>query len=122
MHTCHSPYMSFNLLALQDGSSATVLSHQTLGSIYADNRIELLESLVGVHYILKIVCRKQKSAFGTTVERTTTMNSVKHFRRSWSGSDRNKRPGMRERHSLKYRKAVKLEDVTLWWSFSPLWP
>ena len=41
MHICESPSTSINLLALQDGSATTILSHQTLGSVYADNRVEL---------------------------------------------------------------------------------
>ena len=45
-HICDSPSTSITLLALQDGSAATILSHQTLGSVYADNRVELRYDLL----------------------------------------------------------------------------
>ena len=43
---CQSPSTSINQLALQDGSATTVLSHHTLGSVYADNRVELRYDLL----------------------------------------------------------------------------
>ena len=45
-HICDSTSTSITLLALQDGSSATILSHHTLGSVYADNRVELRYDLL----------------------------------------------------------------------------
>jgi hypothetical protein len=43
---CQSPSTSINLLALQDGSATTVLQHHKLGSVYADNRVELRYDLL----------------------------------------------------------------------------
>ena len=45
-HICDSTFTSITLLALQDGSAATILSHKTLGSVYADNRVELRYDLL----------------------------------------------------------------------------
>jgi hypothetical protein len=43
---CQSPSTSINVLALQDGSATTILSHRKLGSVFADNRVELRYDLL----------------------------------------------------------------------------